>query len=215
MIPESLKTYIEQNIIPRYAAFDKAHNLSHVSAVIAESLALAKQLTEADERMVYTIAAYHDIGLCKDRKTHHLVSGELLEKDSKLSEWFTNEEIRLMKEAVEDHRASNDHEPRSLYGRIVAEADRLIETDSILRRTIQYGLKQSPQSNREWHYERFLQHLNEKYAPGGYLKLYFPQSNNAIRLQELQAIIADKEELRHRFDLIFDEEQQESSLSSH
>ena len=72
MIPETLITYIETAIIPRYKEFDKAHNLSHVRTVIEESLALARQYPEADERLAYVIAAYHDTGLCRDRATHHL-----------------------------------------------------------------------------------------------------------------------------------------------
>ena len=122
MIPETLITYIETAIIPRYKEFDKAHNLSHVRTVIEESLALARQYPEADERLAYVIAAYHDTGLCRDRATHHLVSGEILMADSTLRQWFSDTEILLMKEAVEDHRASTDHEPRSIYGKIVAEA---------------------------------------------------------------------------------------------
>lgn len=84
MIPETLITYIETAIIPRYKEFDKAHNLSHVRTVIEESLALARQYPEADERLAYVIAAYHDTGLCRDRATHHLVSGEILMADSTL-----------------------------------------------------------------------------------------------------------------------------------
>lgn len=38
MIPQTLIRYIETEIIPRYEHFDKAHNLSHVQAVIDESL---------------------------------------------------------------------------------------------------------------------------------------------------------------------------------
>ena len=60
MIPQTLIRYIETEIIPRYEHFDKAHNLSHVQTVIDESLALAKLYPQADERLVYTIAAYHD-----------------------------------------------------------------------------------------------------------------------------------------------------------
>lgn len=56
MIPETLITYIETEIIPRYKDFDKAHNLSHVRTVIEESLALARQYPEADERLAYTMA---------------------------------------------------------------------------------------------------------------------------------------------------------------
>ena len=101
MIPETLITYIETAIIPRYKEFDKAHNLSHVRTVIEESLALARQYPEADERLAYVIAAYHDTGLCRDRATHHLVSGEILMADSTLRQWFSDTEILLMKEAVE------------------------------------------------------------------------------------------------------------------
>lgn len=206
MIPLTLKTYIETKIIPQYKTFDKAHNLSHVQTVIEESMTLSKQFPETNPCMVYVIAAYHDLGLCKNRETHHIISGEILIADKELKKWFTTEEIQIMREAVEDHRASNKHTPRTIYGCIVAEADRLIETDSILQRTIQYGLEQAPKASREWHYERFLAHLNEKYAPGGYLKLYLPHSKNAIRLQELQAVIANKAELRQRFDALFNKE---------
>lgn len=208
MIPQSLISYIETEIIPRYKSFDKAHNLSHVQAVIEESLILAGQHANADKRLVYTIAAYHDTGLCRDRATHHLVSGEILMADTTLRQCFSPKELLLMKEAVEDHRASADHEPRSIYGKIVAEADRIIDPDITLRRTVQYGLKQNPTANEEWHYQRFHKHLMEKYAPGGYLKLWFPDGKNAERLKELQAIIADKELLKLKFSLMFKEEKQ-------
>lgn len=175
MIPANLTHYIETEIIPRYEKFDKAHNLSHVQAVIGESLSLAKQYG-VNENMAYTIAAYHDTGLCHDRATHHLISGEILKQDAALRQWFNEKEIETMKEAVEDHRASTDHEPRSIYGRIVAEADRVIDPTITLRRTVQYGLKQQQEADKEWHYQRFHQHLMDKYAPGGYLKLWFPES---------------------------------------
>ena len=206
MIPQTLIRYIETEIIPRYEYFDKAHNLSHVQTVIDESLALAKLYPQADERLVYTIAAYHDTGLCRDRATHHLVSGEIIAADANLLQWFDKAEIKIMREAVEDHRASTDHEPRSSYGKIVAEADRIIDADITLRRTVQYGLKQNPTADEAWHYQRFYKHLMEKYASGGYLKLWFPDSKNAGRLKELQTIIADEIRLRSIFHQMFEEE---------
>ena len=201
----TLYDYIEEYIIPQYEAFDKAHNLDHVAHVIERSLKLASHY-DVNTDMVYTIAAYHDVGLCEGRERHHIVSGEILSNDVMLSQWFTPQEIATMREAVEDHRASNGHEPRSLYGCIVAEADRLIDPDTTLRRTVQYGLKHLDTSNREQHYERFCHHLQEKYAEGGYMRLWLPHGDNAVRLQELRNIIADKVMLRHLFDKIFDEE---------
>ena len=201
----TLQAYIESAILPRYKGFDPAHRTDHALQVIAESLKLAKHY-EVDERMVYTIAAYHDIGLYEGRERHHLVSGRLVREDENLRKWYTEEEIEVMAQAVEDHRASLDHAPRSIYGRIVAEADRLIEPMTVLLRTVQYGLSHYPELSKEQHYQRYCEHLQEKYAEGGYLKLWIPESDNAARLAELRALIADEARKREAFEQIYIEE---------
>jgi len=201
----TLQAYIESAILPRYKGFDPAHRTDHALQVIAESLKLAKHYV-VDKRMVYTIAAYHDIGLCEGRERHHLVSGRLVREDENLRKWFTEEEIEVMAQAVEDHRASLDHAPRSIYGRIVAEADRLIEPMTVLLRTVQYGLSHYPELSKEQHYQRYCEHLQEKYAEGGYLKLWIPESDNAARLAELRALIADEARKREAFEQIYVEE---------
>ena len=130
--------FVETQILPRYTHFDKAHNLTHVNSVIKRSVDMARQMG-ADINMAYVIAAYHDLGLEGPRAIHHLTSRRILSSDARLRKWFTPEQIRIMSEAVEDHRASASHAPRSLYGKIVAEADRDITTDNVIRRTIQFG----------------------------------------------------------------------------
>lgn len=194
-----LHKYIEEEIIPRYASFDKAHRIDHARTVISQSLVYAK-LYNADEDMAYAIAAYHDTGLVEGRKTHHLVSGKIIREDQNLRKWFTEEQIETIAEAAEDHRASSDHEPRSIYGRIVAEADRVIEPMTIIRRTIQYGLSNYPELDKEGNWNRTLSHLHEKYAEGGYMKLWIPESPNAARLKELRDIIRDEDRLRSIFE---------------
>ena len=134
-----LKRYIEREIIPRYEHFDRAHDVGHVRTVIARSLELAARY-EVDADMVYAIAAYHDTGLVNGRENHHLDAGRILAADHELRRWFSEEQVEVMRQAVEDHRASADHAPRSIYGRIVAEADRVIDPATIIRRTVQYGL---------------------------------------------------------------------------
>lgn len=200
-----IKQYIEQEILPRYDAFDRAHAIDHVRTVIAESLALAEHY-EVDRRMVYVAAAYHDLGLCEGRERHHLVSGEIIRADRTLRQWFSEEQIEVIACAAEDHRASSKGEPRSIYGRIVAEADRVIDPEVTLRRTVQYGLTNYPQLDTEGQYARFCTHLQEKYAEGGYLRLWIPQSKNRERLAQLREIIANKELLRTTFDRLLAEE---------
>ena len=200
-----LKRYIEREIIPRYEHFDRAHDVGHVRTVIARSLELAARY-EVDADMVYAIAAYHDTGLVNGRENHHLDAGRILAADHELRRWFSEEQVEVMRQAVEDHRASADHAPRSIYGRIVAEADRVIDPATIIRRTVQYGLDHCPGLDREGHFVRCLAHLREKYAEGGYLKLWIPESENARRLEALREVIRNPELIRKAFDEAFDAE---------
>ena len=202
MIRPQIRSYVEQEILPRYEHFDAAHQRNHAEEVITRSLALAKHY-EVNEDMVYAIAAYHDTGLCEGRDTHHLVSGSIIREDQKLREWFSEEQIETMAQAAEDHRASSDHEPRSIYGKIVAEADRLILPEKVIRRTIQYGLDHYPELDKEGQYRRFREHLLEKYSDKGYLRLWIPESDNAVRLEELRKIIRDETALQETFEQAF------------
>ena len=199
---KDLQAYIEEEIIPRYNHFDKAHRRDHVEMVIRQSLEIAEHL-DVDVNMVYAIAAYHDTGLCEGRERHHQVSAHIIQTDDHLKTWFTEAQIRTMADAAEDHRASAQHAPRSIYGRIVAEADRYIDPVTIVLRTIQYGVDHYPELSREQHYERMVSHLKEKYGRGGYLKLWFEDSPNAARLEQLRDIIDDESRLKQLFEDYF------------
>ena len=203
MVDKSLKNYIETNILPLYDGFDAAHQRNHVDMVIEQSLAIAADLN-VDTDMVYAIAAYHDTGLTADRKTHHLVSGKIVREDMRLRSWFGEDEIETMAQACEDHRASSDHEPRSIYGKIVAEADRFIDSDTIILRTVQYGLANYPELDKEGHWQRTLGQKKKKYAEGGYLRLWFENSPNVARLNALREIIKDRTLLRQKFEYFYD-----------
>ena len=109
-----------------------------------------------------------------------------------------------MKEAVEDHRASSSRQPRSIYGKIVAEADRDIEVHEIFLRAIEYGKENYPEKNKEEQWERFSEHMEEKYSRNGYIKLWIPNSPNEKALKEMRNIIEHKSMLRKEFEKIYD-----------
>lgn len=219
MRDSEIKSYIYDEIVPRYAAFDNAHKEDHALTVIRQSEALlegrAAWLAEraeadsvwsapVDRMLLLTAAACHDLGLVNGRENHHLDSGIIIRQDARLRNWFSEEEIETIAQAAEDHRASGKGAPRSIYGMIVAEADRIIEGDTIIRRTIQYGQKHYPDLCWEEQIERAVAHLKEKYGRGGYLKLWIPWSDNAVRLNALQDIIADDKALREKVVEILD-----------
>lgn len=198
MINLEIMHFVEKEILPRYNSFDRAHSLLHVQSVINSSLKLAAKVG-ADENMAYVVAAYHDLGLEGPRAVHHLTSGRILTADARLRRWFSAEQIKTMKEAVEDHRASASHSPRSIYGKIVAEADRELAPETVMRRTIEYGLDHYPELDRDAHFQRFAQHLQEKYSVDGYIKLWIPGSQNEENLRELRRIIVNKQMLEQTF----------------
>ena len=200
-----LVEFVETKILPQYANFDKAHNMEHATRVIRRSLDLARK-TGADLNMAYAIAAYHDLGLSGPRAIHHLTSGKILIADARLKRWFSADQLQMMKEAVEDHRASASRSPRSLYGKIIAEADRDIDVNVVIRRTIQYGLGNYPELDKEGHWKRFKEHLDSKYSTNGYIRLWLPKSPNEKNLTDLRNLIADPPRLRQRFEEIFAEE---------
>lgn len=191
----TLEQYIEQHILPQYDAFDGGHKRDHAQMVISESLKLARE-QGVDERMAYTIAAYHDLGLRYDREKHHIHSGEILMADETLRQWFTEEQLQVMREAVEDHRASSKNPPRTIYGAIVAEADRQIDPTLVVYRTMAYSEKMFPDGDFETLYQRSKEHLLEKYAEGGYMHLWLNSERNVQNLEELRAIIRDEPRLR-------------------
>lgn len=139
MLNPGLVQYVESEIIPRYASFDKAHREDHVRKVIEEAMNMSVHY-DVDKDVLYAAAAFHDTGLVDGREVHHMSSGRIIREDPHLKEWFTPDKIETIAQAAEDHRASSGCEPRSIYGKIVSEADRDIEPMRILRRTVQFGM---------------------------------------------------------------------------
>lgn len=219
MINPDIEKYIYEDVVPRYKDFDDAHKEDHALTVISQAMHLLKGrdvwvssqghvnpiwLTPVDDNMLLAAAACHDLGLVNGRDNHHMDSGAIIRKDHRLAQWFTSEQIEIIAQAAEDHRASGKGAPRSIYGMIVAEADRVIDGDTIIRRTVQFGFKHYPDLDRDGHIARAIEHLHEKYGRGGYLKLWIPWSENAKRLNALQDIIADPEAVLREVTRIYD-----------
>ena len=196
-VPTDLKEWVEREVLPRYDHFDSAHRRDHARRVIARAMLLAPA------PITFAAAAMHDLGLCEGREHHHLASGHIIRSCSELQRWFSPDEIEAIAQAAEDHRASAKEPPRSHLGCIVAEADRDVEPETIVRRTVEYGLSHYTELDLEGHWQRTLQHLHEKYADGGYIKLWLDDSPNAEPLEELRALIRNEARLRPLFEQFY------------
>lgn len=199
---QSLERYVKNNIILKYNNFDRAHGNDHVNEVINRSLKLAKNY-DVDLNMVYVIAAYHDIGLSSGRENHEKRSSEFLLKDSNLKKWFSEDQLEVMANAVEDHRASLEYEPRSIYGKIISEADRVIDPVRTIERTLKFGMDNYKGLTKEEQFERAYNYLIKKYSESGYIKTWLPELDSKDNLLKFQTLLRNKKELIKVFNNIY------------
>lgn len=191
---KELVKYIEKEIFPLYSRNEEGHGIKHIKTVIKRSLEIASDY-DVNIDMVYTIASYHDLGHYIDRKRHEIISAEIFIKDEKIKQWFTDEQRIMIKEAIEDHRASSNHEPRTIYGKIVSTADRtIIDIDNTIKRSYSYGKRNYDNLTEEEQIERVYQHLSEKYGENGYAKIYLEDKKFEEALDKLRQALSNKTE---------------------
>jgi len=95
--------------------------------------------------MLYTIVCFHDIACHINREEHEKLSAERLYCDDKLKGLFNEEELIIMKQAIEDHRASLEYIPANIYGKILSSADRKIGVDNYLKSSMGFTMKKHPE----------------------------------------------------------------------
>ena len=194
LVDKNLKKFIEESILPEYNKNEKAHGIDHINYVIRRSFELIEQnKLDVDSNMVYAIAAYHDIGHHIDPKKHEQVSADIMSKDENLRQFFSDEELVIIKEAIEDHRASSDHDPRTIYGKIVSSADRNNTVEQCLKRSYYYGKRLNPDATDRELYERAFEHLNLKFGVNGYAKFYLKDKEYENFLEDIRKLLIDKE----------------------
>ncbi len=191
-VSRRLKFYLDYTIIRRYESYDKGHNRDHIEEVAEGVLELAIG-REVDCDMLYTAAIFHDLGLCEGRETHHLSSARMLREDSFINEFFSTEQVEIIAEAIEDHRASAKNPPRSIYGEILSSADRVIDPDRIILRSFYHSEKYHPELTFDGHIDRIYHHIIDKYGKGGYLRIPILTERNRIGLERLREMVANEE----------------------
>lgn len=194
MIDSDLRKHIETAVFPEYEKNEPAHRLSHIKYVIDRSFKFAETVPNINLNIVYVVAAYHDIGHHIDPKKHEIISAEIMQKDEKLKDFFSEDELKIIKEAIEDHRASSDHEPRSIYGKIVSTADRNNNVESCLERSYYYGKKLHPEYSDDELFERAYEHLKLKFGENGYAKFFFKDEEYEKFLTDIRKLLSNKEQ---------------------
>ena len=187
-----LKEYIEKNVLPEYKKNESGHGIEHIKYVTKRCFKFANQFPNIDLDMIYTIASFHDIAHHIDKDNHETLSAKYFEADKNMEKFFDNKQRKIIKEAIEDHRASSNHEPRSDYGKIISSADRSTDIDSILKRTYSYSLKHYPDLTLYQSIERSYKHIQNKYGTDGYAKHYCKDEEYEQFRKDVESLLKDK-----------------------
>lgn len=187
-----MNNYIKTKILPQYEKNDKGHGIEHIRYVTERCFRFAEQFDNINTDMLYAIAAFHDVAHHIDKKNHETLSAKIFYEDENMKAFFSDEERLIIKEAIEDHRASANHTPRSDYGKIISSADRSTDVEDFLRRTHAYTLKHQPECTEEEMLERAYLHTKEKYGSEGYAKHYVKDEEyNAFR-EKINLLLSDR-----------------------
>ena len=116
-----------------------------------------------------------------------------------MKQFFTDEQRVIIKEGIEDHRASSDNIPRSDYGKIISSADRSTDVNEFLKRTHAYTMKHQPDLAFGEIIERAYNHTKDKYGESGYAKSYVIDEEYNNFKNQINELINDKEKFKQQY----------------
>jgi len=204
-VDNKLKKYIEEKILPEYELNDGGHNSEHIKYVLKRAFELGNE-DEINYDILYTCVCFHDIACHIDRDNHEVLSAKRAYEDNFLNGFFNAIEMKIIREAIEDHRASLEYIPRNIYGKILSSADRKVEVKQYLLASISYEKKKNPEIDKNESVERSYQFAIKKFGKNGYAvnKSYVEDLKYKKYLEDIQYLINNKESFIKLADLIYD-----------
>ena len=204
-VDKDLKKYIEQNILPEYKLNDNGHNIDHIKYVLNRAFELSNNI-QIDNNILYTCVCFHDIACHIDRKNHEILSAQIAKKDKFLNKFFNQNNMRLIVESIEDHRASLEYVPRNIYGKILSSADRKVEVKEYLKASISYEKNRDKNQTREEIIDKSYKYAIKKFGKDGYAvnKMYIDDKKYKKYLKDIQYLIDNKELFISLANIIYD-----------
>ena len=199
-VRKDLKEYIVENIFPEYDKNDGGHNIAHILEVIRRSFALNDTFKLGlDDNMMYAIASCHDWGKYEDHETHNLIAARNFMNDEGMKKFFNDEERKIIKEAIEDHRSSKEDEPRSVYGKLISSADRNTRIEIVFIRSFFVAHERMPEANIEEYLDYTIQRLSKKYDEENPENMFFEDETYKVFIQDMRALLKREEDFKNRY----------------
>ena len=205
-VDNKLKEYINNKILPEYDLNDKGHNKNHIEFVLKRAFELSKNY-DINYNVLYVCVSFHDIACHINREEHEVLSANIAYKDEFLNRFFTKEELTIIKEAIQDHRASSNKIPRNIYGKILSSADRKVDVKTYLISSLFFQVKDINKLDMNKAIEQSYNHAIKKFGKNGYAtnKFYVDDKRYKEFLTNLQYLIDNKDEFYKLAEIVFNE----------
>ena len=206
---KDVKDYIKNQIKPQYKNFDKAHNISHFYFVTKNCVNYGKELIkrgmDINIEIAYVVGALHDIGISIEREGHAKHSGEIVRADHNLKKFYSETEIEMIAQAVEDHSSHLEYEPRNIYGKIVADADRNNSVYLVFSRPLKFGLKYEAENDKQTHVDKAFEFVKSKFGRNGYVKYWLDIPQTTKEQQKIWELLDNEIVCKAYLSGLFDE----------
>ena len=200
-VSKELIDYIKENIFPEYDKNDKGHGILHILEVIRRSFELKESLNldYLDDDMIFAIASCHDNGKYIDHKTHEKIAADRFYNNKDFKKFFSEEQRKIIKEAIEDHRSSFEDVPRSDYGKLISSADRNSTIDIVFIRSFFVGQDRTPDLTMEEFLDFTLNRLRKRYSEEDSENMFFEDEIYAKFLADMRTLLKDDKAFKDRY----------------
>lgn len=200
IVNNDLIDFIEKNILPEYDRNDKGHGILHILEVIKRSFELKNYLNlNLNNNLVFTIACCHDNGKYVSHETHEKIAGERFITNEGFKKFFTDDERKLIKEAIEDHRSSFSDIPRSDYGKLISSADRNSSIEIVFIRSFFVGIDRMPEMIVEDFLDYTINRLRKRYNEDRPENMFFEDEKYRKFLKDMRCLLETPEQFKTKY----------------
>lgn len=113
-----------------------------------------------------------------------------------MAQFFTEDERKIIKEAIEDHSSSLEEQPRSNYGKLVSSADRNTTIQMVFIRSFFVGKRKNPTQKVSDYLEFTLQRLRKRYGIEKPENMFYADDAYDSFLKDMKILLKDGERFK-------------------
>ena len=131
-----------------------------------------------------------------DHKRHHLIAAEKFMEDEGMRQFFTDDERKVIKEAIEDHRSSKEDEPRSVYGKLISSADRNTTIEMVFIRSFFVAKDRMPEMNINEYLDYTVERLRKRYGEENPENMFFEDEVYQVFLKDMRSLLSRADDFK-------------------